>query len=745
MDPRYCPMCGKTLAEKARPDAVYCQPSCRSKAFRRSKRAEKRPAHGPPVAETLPTSGRARRAAPANAPLPQRRVAMEHQLTTQAPVGAVGYRLLMPPLRPGDRPSLSPRKRLGEDRPFWALQPLHLPDDTRLQNGNLYRILWVGADGKSVAAKPGGGLPTLHYFLGAPDSPADSLDDELQALLAQTSADPEFKRIHAALLQQRAARLQQKILAEQAAEQAAQDQKLLEEVKQQAAEMRRKTEKAQKSFAKAMRKQRKREAKEAKQRGVDWSEWLPLFKMVTSSLRELAELYLKLRPKLAQMKKEGKDSGLKVFLLLAFLQAMQKHVHPEPNSATESGQPAPAEPASSATASNPTAAPQPAPASGPARPSTEHSSGDPAAVPPTSTPDSEPSAPAFHCDAFPGFCKLLREMGVFARAVDSPETSKETADTGIQCEPSASPAESAQDSAERGLAEQTPAPSLADRMSEMHPEVIIPVSQAVLHREYVESASLFTESAEEDIPEPPVSTAAERSEPLLGVHWGDAPVARNGSPAEGGQDELIAPRIAGHIVGERMAQARGTRDRQRLATAAESSRLRRAQAGSWSVRQVRPVALITIAVLLGLLLGAGAARDAARQNGSHVALLEKQEQRFPAEVSKDMSTSNRFLRRLSHVEALRGRRAHGPKGRNVRDPAACLARAVPASPSGRELCLEKFRVSVMNPARNPAPMVCRQNVHRSRIVELPVKMVFGSQIKQRNAGATRAQVVPQAL
>ena len=309
-----------------------------------------------------------------------------------------------------------------------------------------------------------------------------------------------FKRIHATVLQQRAARLQQKILAEQAAERAAQDQKLLEEVQQQAAEMRQRMADAQKSFAKSMRKQRKREAKEAKaakRRGVDWSEWLPLFKVVTSSLGELVASYLQVRPKLAQLKKEGKDPGLKVFLLLEFLQAMEKYLHPERDSAAAPGQPAPAESTSAATVSAATADPGSAPAYGTAQPSPEHASGDRAAAPPTSTPDPESSPPAFQCDALPGFCKMLREMGIFAQAAASPKTPEQTSEAGTQDAPTPSPAEPAQDRAEGGPAARTPAPQISERMSETYPEIISPVSQAVLRPEYSGAASRFAESAEE--------------------------------------------------------------------------------------------------------------------------------------------------------------------------------------------------------------------------------------------------------
>ena len=227
MDPRSCLVCGRFLAEDARPDAKYCQPSCRSKAYRKRSQRLEPPAPGKTAAAVDPKSQAVRGGPPAAAPLPQRRVAMEHQLATQAPEGAVGYRLVIAPQRAGERPSLAPRKRLGEDRPLWALTPVHLPDDSRLQDGQQYRILWVHRDGTAVPPKPGSGLPMLHYFLGAPDSRGDALEDELNAMLVQTAGRPEHARLHAKLLAQRAERLDGLMKAERAQR----DKEALEEAK----------------------------------------------------------------------------------------------------------------------------------------------------------------------------------------------------------------------------------------------------------------------------------------------------------------------------------------------------------------------------------------------------------------------------------------------------------------------------------------------------------------------------------
>ena len=330
MDPRSCLVCGRFLAEDARPDAKYCQPSCRTKAYRKRSQQLEQPAPGQSTAAIEPKSCPVPAGTPAAAPLPQRRVAMEHQLATQAPEGAVGYRLVIAPQRAGERPSLAPRKRLGEERAFWALTPVHLPDDSRLQDGQQYRILWVRRDGTAVPPKPGSGLPMLHYFLGAPNSRGDALEDEFNAMLAQTAGRPEHARLHAKLLAQRAERLDGLVQAERAQR----DKLALEEAKRRMEEMRRQSTAMLQESAKLARKQRKREAKRAKRQGVDWSAWLPLFKAFISSMGDLGALYLKIRPAVAELKKEGKAPPLTLFLLLEFCKAMEAHLTQVPRRET---------------------------------------------------------------------------------------------------------------------------------------------------------------------------------------------------------------------------------------------------------------------------------------------------------------------------------------------------------------------------------------------------------------------------
>lgn len=625
MDTRYCPMCGRSLAEKARPDAVYCQPSCRSKAFRRSRRDGKPPVQGPAIAGTPPASRRVTRVAP-------RKVAMGHQLATQAPAGAVGYRLVLAPQRAGDRPSLSPRKRLGEQRPFWALPPVHLPDDGRLKHGQLYRILWVDADGKSVPPKPDGGLPMLHYFLGAPDSQGDRLDEELQALLEQTAENPEYKQLHATMMKQRARRLQQRILAEQAAEQAALDQKGLEEAQRCAAETRRQSEEMGKDLAKMLRKKRKREAKEAKRQGVDWSEWLPLFKKVTSAMAELMMVYWNLKPKLAEMKQQGKDPQLALFLVWEFLKAMDKQFHPESGPAAAPDQPAPAEPASAATVSA-AAAPAPQPAPNLEQPSPQNAS--PAAATPTPTPDAGSADASLQCGMLLECRRLMREMGIFSQKADSPETPKQPPAEGAPDAPAPVLPVSAHIPAELLVVPAEPTSAqLTTSRGQVEPEMTALAQTALVPPACVE----FTD---ENPSEAAVQQHPQKlpSEPLRNASLGDLSTPAAGVAAERESQGSAHAETAGREAVERMAQPRGALDRQRLATAAPPSRVRGAQPTRRSAGRVRPIALITVAVLLGLLLGVGAAQRAAYRDSSRTS-------------SRLVSTRDLFLSKGIHRSAM---------------------------------------------------------------------------------------------
>lgn len=135
----------------------------------------------PELPKSIPTSRRR----PPN-PYRNRRLAripMEVQILQQAPPEAIGYRLVLP-LRPDqEAPSLSPLPSASNPQPFWRLHPFELPDDVRLSDGRMYRILWVGAANAPCPPAPRHHLPGLRFFLGPPDPPTALEEDEYASIL----------------------------------------------------------------------------------------------------------------------------------------------------------------------------------------------------------------------------------------------------------------------------------------------------------------------------------------------------------------------------------------------------------------------------------------------------------------------------------------------------------------------------------------------------------------------------------
>ncbi|MFO0573429.1 MAG: hypothetical protein U1A78_05490 [Polyangia bacterium] len=92
---------------------------------------------------------------------------MEHQIRRQAPPGAVGYRLVLPG-RGEDLPHILPLSSTPGAATSWRLDPFEPPDDLRLQDGRLYRLLFV--DERGIILNPQKKyIPALRFFLGPPD------------------------------------------------------------------------------------------------------------------------------------------------------------------------------------------------------------------------------------------------------------------------------------------------------------------------------------------------------------------------------------------------------------------------------------------------------------------------------------------------------------------------------------------------------------------------------------------------
>lgn len=120
---------------------------------------------------------------------------MEQQLRMQAPGDAVGYRLVLPPRPHDELPRLSPPIDVSGQIGSWSLRPFQAPNDIRLVDGQLYRVLWIGAAGDVIPPAQDGTIPGLHFHLGplrvtVPDSVTAVTECAANALNDVESAAP---------------------------------------------------------------------------------------------------------------------------------------------------------------------------------------------------------------------------------------------------------------------------------------------------------------------------------------------------------------------------------------------------------------------------------------------------------------------------------------------------------------------------------------------------------------------------
>ena len=171
-----CRACGKGLPEGSTVRKVFCDSECRMNwhAEQRAsgtpgKQSGKRSQSAKKVRSTQRSTGAAtptgtRQESPRIATL-QPRIPMEQQLLSQAPARAIGYRLVLSPRPHDELPRLSPPIGVDGTLSFWRLRPFHAPNDWRLVDGALYRVLWVGDSGEVVPPGDEGKLPGLLFHL----------------------------------------------------------------------------------------------------------------------------------------------------------------------------------------------------------------------------------------------------------------------------------------------------------------------------------------------------------------------------------------------------------------------------------------------------------------------------------------------------------------------------------------------------------------------------------------------------
>jgi hypothetical protein len=115
------------------------------------------------------------------------RVDMREQVSSQAPKGAIGYRLVLPGRGADDAPRLSPKRSRERDVAWYSLAPFEYPDDIRLRDGCWYRILWIGAQSQRIRKPATEPSPALYFFLGSPHATAHSAAE--QAWTPQSSEE----------------------------------------------------------------------------------------------------------------------------------------------------------------------------------------------------------------------------------------------------------------------------------------------------------------------------------------------------------------------------------------------------------------------------------------------------------------------------------------------------------------------------------------------------------------------------
>ena len=128
------------------------------------------------------------------------RVALDDQVLSQAPSGAVGYRLVLPVRDVGESPRIVPDATRNGALPYWRLHPFELPDDLRLRSGRLYRLLWVDARGALLPPDGNRFLPALRFFLGPPDAeqtlPRATMNNPVRIRRRQRESGPHTDASH---------------------------------------------------------------------------------------------------------------------------------------------------------------------------------------------------------------------------------------------------------------------------------------------------------------------------------------------------------------------------------------------------------------------------------------------------------------------------------------------------------------------------------------------------------------------
>ncbi len=171
-----CRACGKGLPEGSTVRKAFCDSECRMN-WHSEKRTNGTPRHRKAKRSQSAKHASSKRCSndaetptrtlqePLLLATPQPRIPMEQQLLSQAPIRAIGYRLVLLPRANEELPRLSPPIGVDGSLSFWRLRSFQAPNDWRLIDGALYRVLWVGDSGEIVPPVDERKLPGLLFHL----------------------------------------------------------------------------------------------------------------------------------------------------------------------------------------------------------------------------------------------------------------------------------------------------------------------------------------------------------------------------------------------------------------------------------------------------------------------------------------------------------------------------------------------------------------------------------------------------
>lgn len=142
---------------------------------RAAAREQKADARGTAEAERL--RKHAERLAAASTSPRRPRVALEDQLVLQAPPAAHSYRLVL-----GADPKLGFADYAPSGGGVWSLFPFAPPNDLRLQEDRIYRVVWLDRNGRELPPSDIDPMPVLHFFLGPPDAPLSAEQLQIRQL-----------------------------------------------------------------------------------------------------------------------------------------------------------------------------------------------------------------------------------------------------------------------------------------------------------------------------------------------------------------------------------------------------------------------------------------------------------------------------------------------------------------------------------------------------------------------------------